>query len=461
MDKQSKIDNIKALLQKPNLDETQKRVLEKQLSTLEAEMAGGKRELSDSLRQFAEAMKDAGSMDEEEVRGIARTTFETLQVQFDQLSPEIKDFIEKKKVSVMTFLNIATAKSTTSQTSRQRALFYKLICDVLAGNNAYLYGPAGTGKTYIAKEVAAALNYKLIAINCNQFTSPLEIIGGQTIDGYQEGKLIQAWGNLDLGVNPANGKPYDGAVLLIDELPKLDPNTAGVMNDALSTIKDPPKFNETTGEQIPKTIYNGRNEAIPMKNLFVIGTGNTLLLRPDPNYSANFAQDASLQDRFAGSTYRVFYDYEMEYNLVMNVPAGATINGVEYPNGINFAFLFVFMMRLREAIDRLGYNNEAFVSARILKNLRDTYLVYRSNAVSPEPIQQPKTLQEGILSFMSLFTEIQQTNLKNEIPLDDFLNDDIPEANSRDLGDLSTRQQIEAAEEIIKNYNQQYGNRIL
>jgi cobaltochelatase CobS len=285
----------------------------------------------------------------------------------------------------------------------------------------------------------------------------LEIIGGQTIDGYQEGKLIQAWGNLDLGINPRTNQPYEGAVLLIDELPKLDPNTAGVMNDALSAVKDPDEV--VNGRVIPKTIYNGRNEPIALKNFFAVATGNTLLLRPDPNYTANFAQDASLQDRFAGSTYRVFYDYEMEYEKVMTI-RDKEINGTYYSE-INLAFLFTFLIQFREAVDRLGYNNEAFVSARIMGNLRDTYLSYRINEMANDPNPRPKTLQDGVASFLSLFTEVQQGNIRNEIPYDEFMDTVIPEANSRPLGELSTDNQKEEAMRIVDNFKATFGDRIL
>jgi hypothetical protein len=462
MDKQTKIDKIEELLKSGNLDDTQRAVLNRQLATLKGSSVttstGGN--AMTSLNTLATLLAQEAGLDEDEVRRIAEQTFGQSQITLAQLSPEVKDFIDKTKSTTITVLNMQTPtqqKATTSQTSKQRALFYVILSDFAAKNNVYLYGPAGTGKTYIAKEVAKAVGYKTITINCNQFTAPLEIIGGQTIDGYQEGKLIEAWGNLNLGINPRTQSEYEGALLLIDELPKLDPNTAGVMNDALSAVKDPSEV--VNGRVIPKNIFNGRNEAIPLKNFFAIGTGNTLLLRPDPNYTANFAQDASLQDRFAGSTYRVFYDYEMEYEKVMTV-RDKEINGTYYTE-VNMAFLFVFLIQFREAVDRLGYNNEAFVSARIMGNLRDTYLAYRINEMTNDPNPRPKTLQDGIASFLSLFTDVQQTNIMAEIPYNDFIDVTIPEANTRPLGELSTDNQKDEAQRIVDNFKATFGDRIL
>lgn len=137
---------------------------------------------------------------------------------------------------------------------KPRRIFDVILSDFEAGNNVYLYGGAGTGKTYIVGEIADSINYKLITINCNQFTSPLDILGGQTIEGYQEGRLTEAWGNLFMPeINPKTGQPYSGALLLLDELPKIDPNTAGLLNDGLSKIKDPlkQKDGKYTAQQLP------------------------------------------------------------------------------------------------------------------------------------------------------------------------------------------------------------------
>jgi hypothetical protein len=101
----------------------------------------------------------------------------------------------------------------------------QIITDLMAGNNVYLYGRAGTGKTFMAKNIATVmLGIPSEVLNCSQWTSPIQIIGGQTIEGYQQGSMIKAW--------------REGKILILDELPKLDPNTAGLLNDALAQSAD-------------------------------------------------------------------------------------------------------------------------------------------------------------------------------------------------------------------------------
>jgi len=464
MNKQQKIEQIELQLQ-TTTDPVDRQTLESMLASLKGVAAptpasGGKS--MDAMLQLAQLAQNVGGLDDEEVKSLAEKVFASSEINLKQLSPEVIDFIDKNRSTTIRVLGIQTPEGvmdTENQSSGVKShLFYVIMTDVAAKNNVYLYGSAGTGKSFMAKQIASALEYKLITINCNQFTSPLEIIGGQTIDGYQEGKLTMAWGNLSLGTNPATGNPFKGAILLIDELPKLDPNTAGVLNDALSKIKDPDEVKN--GKVVPKIIYNGRNQAIPLQNLFVMATGNTLLLRPDPTYAANFAQDASLQDRFAGSTYRVYYNYEIEYNEVLTLRNKRLIEGGEVYDEINFAFLFNFLIKMREAIDKLGYNNEAFISARIMGNLRDTYLAWRVNSMEAEPMPEPKTLANGIQSFIGLFTQVQQQNLQKEVDYEKFINDVLPDIDGRPLDELSTPTEKKEAEAIVKQYKANFGNKI-
>lgn len=391
----------------------------------------------------------------QEVRKIVSNQLEDVKFGIDNLKKDVVDLIGKTQT--VTLVNFQNIKVKTEGGSIRR-IFEVILSDAEAGNNVYLYGGAGTGKTFISKEIANALNYKLITLNCNQFTGELQIIGGQTIEGYQEGRLTQAFGNLDddgnvgLGVNPSTGEEYGGALLLLDELPKLDPNSAGLLNDGLSKIKDPLKYSIVDGEErlIAPTIQNGKGDLIEKKNIFVIATGNSKLNEADADYEANFKQDLSLQDRFVGSTYQLIIDPEYELNQIMK---GIMVEINNKQSICNFTFIFNFLFRLRNAIEqRDRYSSRAFISTRAMVSMRDTYVAYRINQAQDNPIQNPKTLQEGIDSFLDLFTPSQKSELIKDVNLEEFYKL-IEVKNKMPIGDLDTETDEEEAQALITAFN--------
>jgi cobaltochelatase CobS len=321
---------------------------------------------------------------------------------FENLDDTLKKILENQKVqatlTIFSGSNQYTANVTISKEFLMRPLTQLILSDFVALNCVYLYGGAGTGKTFIAGEIAQLLGYKKIEINCSQFTSELEIKGGQTITGYQQGKLIEAWSNY------MDGQDFSGAVLLLDELPKIDPNTAGLFNSALAKIKE-------SGER--SLISDGKGKNWEKKNILIIGTGNTKLNETSDEYEANFKQDLSLQDRFAGSTYQIFVYYETEVTTVMR----------------GFLFIWDYLVRLREKIIDMRQTSRAFVSIRLMMAVRDTYRVFRAydtmspiSAATGEPlISSPKSINQAMESFFSLFPDNISQQLKEDTKYDDFL----------------------------------------
>jgi cobaltochelatase CobS len=296
--------------------------------------------LKETIDTFKQTQKGTGTgtVNAEEVKKLVASMKSGIKgkVSYNDLDPELQS---KLSGQVKTTLTLTTPYSKgvgkeLSENQLFRPLFQKLLSDFVAKNNVYLFGGAGTGKTFIVEQLANFLGYDYVEVNCNQFTSPLDLVGGQTIEGYQKGKLEMAWSNIG-----KNGDPMKGAILCLDELPKLDPNTAGVLNAALAKIK-------LGTPEDPVFIYNGKGEKVYKKNIFVVATGNTKLNETSVDYEANFKQDLSLQDRFVGSCYEVVADYKSEFENALQ----------------DFAFLFIFMTKIREEIIDRNWTGVAFVS---------------------------------------------------------------------------------------------------
>jgi len=278
----------------------------------------------------------------------------------------------------------------------------KIVSDLLDGNNVYLMGKAGTGKTYLAKAIAeSVMGQPVFLINCSQWTSPIEIRGGQTIKGYEEGQLIKAWA--------------EGGILILDELPKLDPNTAGLLNDALAETASQPKYDQN-GKVIEKTIpyiVNGRGDKIfkgqdakdpNVKFRFcVIGTGNTDMMNIGNKYGGNQRQDYSLVDRFAGSFYTIEKDVVKEMELT-------------YP------YVFEVCNAMRNYLESKDALQS--ISLRTMLNFNRTFeqeMLYKIGSKFADEIFNnggervaPKNIEDSINSFLNML----EVNLRNDIEND-------------------------------------------
>lgn len=417
-----------------------------QSSSVNADILFAVREFNSSIDKLTKAGVDKAKVEE-----IVDEKFKDTKIGKNNLDSSVLELIGKtQSVQIINWQNVVVK----TKDGKKRKIFDLILSDFEAGNNVYLYGGAGTGKTFIAGQIANALNYKLIVLNCNQFTSPLDIVGGQTIEGYQEGRLTDAFGFTDARgeMNPRTGKFYSGALLLLDELPKLDPNTAGVLNDGLSKIKDPSDRAED-GREIPPTITNGRGVVIPKGNIFVIATGNSMLNEADVNYEANFKQDLSLQDRFAGSTYELIIDpqYELD-NLMSNIKVKDDL--------ANFTFIFNFLFKLRNSIESNNFTSRAFVSQRLMISMRDTYIAYRLNEMQGDKkIGSPKTLQIAVKTFLDLFTEQQRSVLEADVNVGEFF-DLVNNKNNKPLSGLESEEDKMEASLLIKAFDAKNANKI-
>ena len=341
----------------------------------------GSGDLKQSFEDLFEMLKDqvapspsASVPDREEMKDILHELLKESKIRYGDLDADVQKRFSSLPITIKYELPDRPLPAFTLPPIGE---FQQMVDDVMLGNNVLLVGGAGTGKTFTAENLIAkaALDRPHITINCSQWTSPTEIIGGQTMDGYVEGKLIEAWKN--------------GWVLILDELPKIDPNTAGLFNDALSKTK-------LQGA----TIFNARKESfVKHKDFACIATGNIYPDKESMSYGANNKQDLSLLDRFSGSVYFVEKNPVIERQIVMN------------------DMVWSICDKMRSVIEDLKY--EAQLSLRFMQTARDAYALELKRLKSTKPntiaANDGKNFKNAVDSYLSTFTEIQRSNIKSRI----------------------------------------------
>lgn len=397
--------------------------------------SGDMTEIIDILTQLISA---SGTVDADEVKAIIGRYLVENKIGMNDLDDHLQTLLTKEPQSFTIVLpdNWKKAKDDAKTEFSQPITDY-IISDLNSkiskgggGNNVYLYGGAGTGKTHIFKQIAAELlNVELITVNCNQFTSPTELIGGQTLDGYQQGKLIDAYASVNVP------KDKNGYMILLDELPKLDPNTAGVLNDLLSSVR--------TGG----TVSDGRLEKHERgdKQLFIVATGNTKLNEADPEYDANERQDMSLVDRFSGSMYRFVIDLQ---------------NESDFYSAYGCLFIWNYLCKLRFFLQERDYTNFGFVSRRLINSLVATTLHYfakRELGLQKEA----KTPQIGLDTFIDLFQPDQQSDIRENSGYKEFLVS-AKKHMEDDKGDRpkNTAAEIKESGELVKKYTEEQKSKV-
>ncbi|MCM8831746.1 MAG: AAA family ATPase [Candidatus Omnitrophica bacterium] len=259
--------------------------------------------------------------------------------------------------------------------------FLQIVHSVLQKNNVYLWGEAGSGKTQLAINIGQYIKDNLktkknidisvYILTITQWTSPIDLIGGETPNGYREGLLEKSWKN--------------GGILILDELPKIEPNTSGILNTALAQTKIAGSY-----------ITNGRGETIKKHpHFYVIGTGNTDMRNISASYGANYKQDLSLIDRFSGSFFYVSKDEAFEKLLL------------EKNTGKKFLGLYEFMDLVRKAVTENEI--DTIVSIRTISTIASMCLA--------KPDVQKGILPSYFISnyFKSSFTKEEYNIINNYI----------------------------------------------
>ena len=172
-----------------------------------------------------------------------------------------------------------TTHTTTGE--HYHAKFNEIVQAISMDEFPYLYGPAGSGKSEIARQAAAALGLDFYMQSC--ITETFTLSGFKSAAGeYQETPFYKAF--------------KFGGLYLLDEMDACLPEVLTNLNQALAN-----------------GYYNFAGETVKAnENFRIIGTGNTALQGADLQYITRYQMDKATIDRFDP----IFIDYDSEIEKV-------------------------------------------------------------------------------------------------------------------------------------------------
>lgn len=224
--------------------------------------------------------------------------------QIDEMEKLLK--LQKEALEQARLLTPKKIKITINLEEREidgevvHANFEKVIKSVMKKIPVYLYGPAGTGKSELAGQIAQALNLKFYP--ASTITQEFKLSGYSDANGnYHETQFYLAFKN--------------GGLFMLDEMDASAPETLVTINTAIS--------------QGYFDFENGRIDAHP--DFRIIAGGNTIGNGADNIYNGRNKMDGSTTDRY----FKVKIDYDIEIEKVI------TGNNLE---------LISFARSLREAV---------------------------------------------------------------------------------------------------------------
>jgi len=178
---------------------------------------------------------------------------------------------------------------------RKHHMFEKIVKVAGLKKQVFVAGPAGTGKTTLAGQIAKALGLKFGHMSCTQGMSEAHLLGRMVADGsYIQSSFVDIY--------------ESGGVFLFDEIDAADANTLLVINSALANGH----------MSVPNRVSNPISDR--HDNCIIICAANTFG-RGSSEYAGRNILDEAFLDRFSMSKFYIDYDNELEKEICVEHPS--------------------------------------------------------------------------------------------------------------------------------------------
>ena len=168
---------------------------------------------------------------------------------------------------------------------------------VAAGLPVLMVGPTGSGKTYLASQVAEALDSNFTFNSMSEGISESHLFG-RVLPGddgawtYRPSPFVHTWTN--------------GGVHLLDEIDGADANLLVALNAALAN-------------GLLSLPFAGIEPIVRHKDCVIVSAANTFGMGADRQYVGRNQLDAATLDRFKMGTVEIDYDSELERAIVQGI----------------------------------------------------------------------------------------------------------------------------------------------
>lgn len=201
------------------------------------------------------------------------------------------DAFEQKlaQVSKPTIVKIAERPEVKFE-KRVHSAFAEVLFLAQMFQQVYLVGPAGSGKTSMAEDVATAMGRPFGFISCSAGMAEAHLLGRMIANGsYLSSRFVELYEN--------------GGLFLFDEVDAADANTMLVLNSALANgyLSVPNRQSKPVAQRHP--------DFVCLVAANTLGTGSF-------EYHGRNYLDAAFLDRFALSRHQVEYDLDLEREML-------------------------------------------------------------------------------------------------------------------------------------------------
>lgn len=276
----------------------------------------------------------------------------------------------------------------------------QIVIDIMEGDWPYLWGPSGTGKSHMVKQVADLLGMSFM--KAGKITEPHSILGYNDPQGRYR-------------ITPTFIAALYGHLLSLDEFDNGNPDTQVVLNDIyselLNKINNPDEVCEVMfGDDIPVNIH---------PNFRMIAAGNTSGEGENSVFSSRGKIDESIQERM--TPIYIDYDNRVEEQILKDYPSWykffidfreacsnfATNNGLEAPQGTtttrDAAAIKKYVDHNSKSIDQIIA--ERFIQIKdseyrkaLGKKIAEIYQIDYSNCKNSEFKDELKKVDEKVLA---------------------------------------------------------------